>query len=470
MTGAAGCGASGCHDAIYKEWQASAHGYSAIDALFVRVQSLLAESRGVAETRSCAGCHDPVALLSGARTGAQDLQTFEGNSCLVCHRTVNTDTEGNGGYVIAPPDRYLFEGASAAAASLVGKFLIRSAPDAHVETYSRDLYRSSDFCAACHKQVPAAGENTAAGLAQEQNEYDSWKSSPWYHGDDHPDTIECRECHMRLVDSKDPARGDRHDAYRSPSDGKHRSHRMLASNMYIPATMDLPGGGEQAAMTIAWLKGKIDVPEIAHKWTTGPVVELEILAPDEIRAGELVNLKLHLRNNKTGHDFPAGPLDVLESWIELTVEDDQGNMLLELGNEQSVSPAIDAPVVYKADWYDKQGLPVERHNLWDVVGASYRRVIRSGGEEIIDVPFRCPGIARPRLSDSVAQTGPGERRSDVVFAIDNAEVRELKITARLLFRKANPEFLASVYDFEPVTEAPVIELVRETKSVTVIQP
>ncbi len=471
LAGSATCGSSGCHQSIYKEWRASAHGFAAEDILFLQVQDLLIKEKGAAESRACAGCHDPAALLGGTRheglPQGSELPIFEANSCITCHSTIETDTNGNGGYVIQAPDRYLFEERDAGLAGLAAKFLIRAYPEKHVAEYKRPLYKTSEFCAACHKQVPPPGEATTAGLAQEQNEYDSWRSGRFYHGKDHPDTIECLECHMPLVDSDDPARGDDVDSYRSPNDGKHRSHRVLASNMYIPATMDIPGGDEQAELTIKWLRGEIEVPEIADKWTTGPTVEMQIDAPESIRAGDLVNIQLHLHNNKTGHDFPAGPLDVLESWIELTVEDNLGNKLMELGADRSIRPSIDAPVVYKADWYDSQGLPVERHNLWDVVGASYKRVIQSGGSDVVDVPFRCPGIARPRLSDSASEDTPGERKSDVVFAINNAEFTELHVTARLLFRKANPEFLAKVYDVEEVPEAPVVEIVRATHTIRV---
>jgi hypothetical protein len=471
LAGSATCGNSGCHESIYNEWRASAHGFAAEDILFLQVQDLLIEEKGVAESRACAGCHDPAALLGGTRYGAatdgSELPIFEANSCITCHSTIETDTNGNGGYVIQAPERYLFEERESGFAGLAAKFLIRAYPDKHVAEYKRPLYKTSEFCAACHKQVPPPGEATTAGLAQEQNEYDSWKSGRYFHGDNHPDTIECIECHMPLVDSDDPASGDDVDSYRSPGDGKHRSHRVLASNMYIPATMDIPGGEEQAELTIKWLRGEIEVPEIADKWTTGPTVEMQIDAPERIRAGDLVNIQLHLHNNKTGHDFPAGPLDVLESWIELTVEDNLGNTLMELGADRSISPSIDAPVVYKADWYDSQGLPVERHNLWDVVGASYKRTIRSGGSDVVDVPFRCPGIARPRLSESASQDTPGERKSDVVFAINNDEFTELRVTARLLFRKANPEFLAKVYDVEEVPEAPIVEIVRATHTIRV---
>ena len=472
LTGSAGCGASGCHDTIYKEWIPSAHGFAATDILFRRVQQLLADSEGSAQTRLCAGCHDPVALLSGARIGTPDsdhsLVTYEGNSCLVCHSTVSTDEKGNGGYVLQVPERYLFEQGETAIGRFLNHFLIRSYSYQHVDSYDRPLYKTSEFCAACHKQTPLPGIRTSAGIAQEQNEYDSWKMGRWYHEEDEALRIECRECHMPLVDSDDPASGDAHDINRSSNDCKHRSHRMLGSNMYIPVVQELVGGQEHAEQTIAWLRGEIEIPEIESKWDTGPVVTLEIVAPDKIKPGELVDLKLHLYNNKTGHEFPAGLLDVLESWVELTVEDNLGNVLMQLGNEKVVNPSLDAPVIYKADWYDSQGLPIERHKLWEVVGASYRRALTSGAEDIVDVAFRCPSIARPRLSESASEEGAGERKSDVVFSINDDLITELRITARLLFRKANPEFLALIYDLDTPIDAPVVELNRASHVIQVV--
>ena len=474
LTGSAACGSSGCHESIYNEWLPSAHGFSATDILFRRVQNVLADSEGAAHTRLCAGCHDPVALLSGARDGKPiddpTLLTYEGNSCLVCHSTVSTNVAGDGGYTLQIPDRYLFEQGESDVARMLHHFLIRSYPYRHVDTYQRPLYQTSEFCAACHNQTASRGVSTTAGLAEEENEYESWRNGRWYHEENEQLRIECRECHMPLVASDDPASGDGHDSYRHSNDGKHRSHRMLGSNMYIPVAQDLIGGQEQADLTVAWLRGEIEIPEIENKWVTGPVVDIEIVAPDEIDPGELVNLKLHLHNNKTGHEFPGGLLDVLESWVELTVEDNLGNVLMQLGDETTVSPSLDAPVIYKADWYDRQGLPIERHNLWEVVGESYRRTLASGEDDVIDVPFRCPGIARPRLSESASEEGPGERKSEVVFSIGSSAVTELRVTAKLLFRKANPEFLANIYDLEPVLEAPVIELNRAAHTIKVRHP
>ncbi len=462
LLGSESCGSGGCHDDIYKEWVPSAHGFAAIDPLFLDVQKALAVASGPADTRGCAGCHDPVTLLSGARDGGaihgENLEINEGISCLVCHSISETDTDGNGGYVLEIPERYLFAG-EAGQSDFWNHFLIRSYPQQHVESFARPLYEDSEFCAACHKQTGTSGEDTPIGLAQEQNEYDSWREGHWYFEDEPEKTLGCRDCHMPLVAGTDPIDGE-----------QHRSHRALGSNMYVPVVLDLPGGAEQASKTINWLRGEIDIPEIADRWVDGPVVAMTIVAPDEIESGELVNVALVLHNNKTGHDFPAGPLDILSSWIELKVEDNLGRTLLHLGDPTGDKPTLDAPVVYKADWYDKRGLPVERHNIWEVVGSSYKHALESGGVESVDIAFRCPVIARPKISDSFSEEGPGERKSDVVFSIDNEAVTELTVTARLLYRKADPEFINKTYELESAIEAPTIELNTATHTIAVIPP
>ncbi|MDH5617539.1 MAG: cytochrome c family protein [Gammaproteobacteria bacterium] len=459
LLGSESCGSSGCHDDIYREWLPSAHGFAAFDPLFLDVQEALAEASGSAATRTCAGCHDPVTLLSGARDGTSIrgdlLKVNEGVSCLVCHSIVETDTEGNGGYVLQIPERYLFAGRDGSA-DFWNRFLIRSYPRQHIESFARPLHEESEFCAACHKQTGTPGEDTPIGLAQEQNEYDSWREGHWHHEDEPEKTISCRDCHMPLVAGADPIDGL-----------QHRSHRALGSNMYIPAMLDLPGGAEQAAQTILWLRGEIDIPEIADKWADGPVVAMSIVAPDEIESGELVNVALVLHNNKTGHDFPAGPLDILSSWIELKVEDNLGRTLLHLGDPAGDKPTLDAPVVYKADWYDKRGLPVDRHDIWEVVGSSYKHTLASGGVESIEIAFLCPVIARPKISESFSEDGPGERKSDVVFSIDNESVTELTVTARLLYRKADPEFINKTYALGSTIEAPTIELNMATHIISV---
>ena len=460
MLPSASCGSGGCHAAVYEEWTPSAHGYAAIDTLFLSVQELLAAEQGAAQTRLCAGCHDPVALLAGTRDGASiagdDLVVHEGVSCVACHSITETDTVGNGGYTLGVPREYLFAGEVAGAGAFMNAFLLRSYPRAHRETYSRDLYQSSEFCAACHKQVSEPGSDTGVGMAQEQNEYDSWRNGHWYKEDDPEATLHCRDCHMPLVASDDPA-----------GKGRHRSHRYLGSNTYMPIAVGAEGGSVHAGLTVSWLRGEIEIPEIAERWTEGPVVTIDIVAPEEVNAGELVNLALVLHNNKTGHDFPAGPLDILASWVELEVVDNLGRKILHLGSPDGDSPTLDAPIVYKADWYDKRGLPVERHELWDAVGSSYQRAIASGDAEIVDVPFRCPAVARPRISESFSEQGPGERKSDVVLRIDNEAVTSLNVTARVIYRKVTPEFLQRTLGVDAGIDEPTLVLSEATQTIRV---
>ena len=462
IPGSATCGSAGCHAAVYAEWTPSAHGYAAIDTLFLEVQTLLAEKQGVADTRLCAGCHDPIALLSGTRDGesiaGDQLVVHEGVSCVACHGIIATDTLGNGGYTLAVPEEYLYAGQTSGLTSFVNSFLIRGFPWKHRETYGRPLFETSEFCAACHKQVPESAQDTGIGIAQEQNEYDSWRNGHWYKEDDPIATLHCRDCHMPLVTSDDPA-----------GEGQHRSHRYLGSNMYMPVAVGARGGNEQAALTVEWLRGEIEIPEIEDRWTDGPVVSIDIVAPEEVDAGELVNLTLVLHNNKTGHDFPAGPLDILASWVELLVVDDQGRTVLHLGSPEGDAPTIDAPIVYKADWYDKRGLPVDRHEIWEAVGSSYRRTVSSGDAEIVDVPFRCPAVARPRISDSVSEQGQGERKSDVVMSVDNDTVTSLTVTARVIYRKVTPEFLQRTLRVESDIEVPTL-IISETERTIRVNP
>ena len=86
-----------------------------------------------------------------------------------------------------------------------------------------------------------------------------------------------------LEDAFPPARGGDWDSYRSPSDGKHRSHRFLAANQFMPLALELEGAEEHAKLTEQWLRGEIEIPEIAHKWQAGPAVPLELVVPDSVR-------------------------------------------------------------------------------------------------------------------------------------------------------------------------------------------
>ncbi|HET9709486.1 MAG TPA: cytochrome b/b6 domain-containing protein, partial [Gemmatimonadales bacterium] len=111
LAGSAGCGTGGCHERIYHEWEVSAHRYSAMDAGFQKVQSVMGEQNGPESTRYCGGCHDPISLFSGTKnifvenlTGLHGYK--EGVSCLACHAIQKTDIQGNANYTVRQPREY----------------------------------------------------------------------------------------------------------------------------------------------------------------------------------------------------------------------------------------------------------------------------------------------------------------------------------------------------------------------------
>lgn len=486
LSGSERCGS--CHRQIYEEWLPSAHRYAAMDLLFSRVEQIMAEETSPEHTRYCAGCHDPISLFSGTKNqGNATLSAAgftEGISCVSCHAIIRADVQGNADYTLALSSPYLFERDSNRAARWISDFMIRAYPQQHVSSYSRPLYKTSEFCAACHKQYMDIDLNTDIGRVQGQNQYDSWARSRW-HDETQPErTLHCRECHMPLVDSLDPAAGDSHDRNRSAHDRKHRSHRYLGGNQYLPLVHRLEGAEEQVQLTEQWLRGEIEIPEIASRWTDGPVIRMTIDAPAELALGGRARFQVILTNNKTGHEFPTGPLDMIESWLEIRVHDDRGRELYRSGQLDD-SGVVQDPVVWlKADAFDREGAPIDRHNLWDLVGKSYSRTLYPGMTDRVELPLECPSItlrrlAEQQLMDIDATTDPsavqidrdGQRRIETVaFDLPQSSPGTLEIEAILWYRKVNPEFMDRVFGgMDQIDPAPrVTEINRARRQVRLI--
>ncbi|MCC7195990.1 MAG: hypothetical protein IT356_10585 [Gemmatimonadaceae bacterium] len=443
LSGSASCGNGGCHVEVYREWEASAHRYAAMDPAFQKVQELMGEQNGPESTRYCGGCHDPISLFSGTKNiFAGDLTNLagyqEGVSCISCHAIRETDTKGNAAFVMTQPGRYMFEYSDTVGAPrLIRDFLIRAYPRYHVATLEHKLFKSPEFCAGCHKQF-IDEEINKVGWVQLQNQYDNWRTGRWNHPGDAKTTIECRECHMPLQESKDPARGDDLDYNRKPSDGKHRSHRFLGANQWIPTILKLPGAEEHVRLTEQWLRGEITVPEIADKWRDGGAVPVALRAPEVARRGEKVTVEASLRNNKVGHDYPTGPLDIIQSWVELEVTDQDGRVVFESGMRDSANFIEPGSFMLKAEPVDQNGNVIDRHNLWEMVGVRYRRAIFPGYSDKQEFTFSYPGHAK-----------------------------ELHVRARLLYRKADQFLLNFLFGAKSGMTAPITVMSEDSKVIRV---
>lgn len=425
------CGSSGCHEEVLAEWQPSAHRFSAMNPPFQQVQKDFALDRSPAETRYCAGCHDPISLFAGAK----DIQNLdlsapgmqEGISCVVCHSISEVDQRGNADYVLTAPQKYLWEHDSGAK-KFVSDFLIRAYPRQHLADYDRNILRTPEFCGTCHKQFIPEALNRF-GLSPGQNQYDEWRKGHWYNGEDPELSLSCRDCHMRLVhNSKDPGRGEAGDLRRKPDDEAHRHHGTIATNLYIPALMKLPHWEEQDRLTREWIKGETVIPEIAHLWPEGPVASLEIQGPEQTHVGEDLRLMVLVKNRKVGHNFSTGPLDFIRIWVHLTVRDASGGILAEWGGidpetrrifdvpgkeHQAGNPRDEGTLVLEGVPLDSEGQPLVEHELWRKAGGKGGRVIF------------------PMYAD----------KQSYHFVVPPSAAGPLQVTADLNFRRYRQEFL-----------------------------
>jgi hypothetical protein len=477
LAGSASCGQAGCHREIYEQWSVSAHRYAAMDTGFQKIQAVMGQQNGSESTRYCGGCHDPVSLFSGTKNiFVEDLTQQagyrEGVSCVSCHSIKETDVKGNAAYVIAPPERYLFELAEAPVARSVSNFLIRAYPRQHVQSLERTLFKSPEFCAACHKQF-IDKEINKVGWVQLQNQFDNWRKSRWNHPHDPKQTIECRECHMPLVPSRDPATGDDRDYNRTPHDGAVRSHRFIAANQFIPEAMHLPGAREQVELTHQWLRGETKVPEIADKWRTGPAVPIQIVVPKVAAPGQRLDVTAILTNNKVGHDFPTGPLDLIQSWVELRVTDQRGRLIFASGQRDGSNFITPGAFMLKSEPVDQYGNLIDRHNLWEMVGVRYRRSIFPGTSDRAEFSFTCPGAvasstglrAFAAMPDDPSGAPRVSQSSNVLVPRD--EVTELHVRARLLYRKYDQFMINYLFGANSGLSAPVTVMSEDEKTIRV---
>ncbi len=464
LAGSETCGASGCHAEIYSEWKTSAHRYAAMDPIFQGIQNVMAKQNGPESTRYCGGCHDPISLLSGTKnifveklTGLQGYN--EGISCLACHSIQKTDIQGNANYTVTQPTEYLWQwSADHTLGAMTRNFLIRAWPSQH-NRLSKRMYKKPEYCAACHKQF-IDQEVNRVGWVQLQNQYDNWAASHWNKKGDARATVECRECHMPLVDSTDPAAGDSSDYNRSLDDHKHRSHRFLAANTFVPALLHLDGADKQVQLTTRWLQGQIDIPEIRNKWAEGPVVKIRIETAPTVAPGQTMPVRVVMTSNKVGHDYPTGPLDMIQSWVELRVQDEQGRSIFSSGQRNDRNFLVPGTFLFKAEPVDQYGNLIDRHNLWEMVGVRYRRSLFPGYSDTVEYNVMCPS-GDPRLP--VAKV---PKDSEFSVSVAGAAGR-LRIDAILHYRKIDQFLLNYVLGEKSGLTAPVVDIAEATTSVCV---
>lgn len=411
------CGSAGCHAAISQDWLASAHHWSAEDEFFQAVRSATTDVQGLEATEKCGACHDPVSLLAGykdPRLGRAAPGYHHGDSCLICHAVRRVDSRGIGSYEIGVPKPYLFEYNSNRYASGVAHFLIRAYPNQHDRDYDLKLVRLAESCAPCHKEWDVIDKSV--GAVQVETQYDDWRQGKWNADPDASHRLRCQQCHMYYLTAARNSMADPYDVLIGLGT-KYRNHYFAAGNQFMPEVLGARDAAGQVQRVTEWLHGKRVVPEISGVWPSGPIVALRIEAPPSVSKGASLAVRVVLTNEKVGHSFPTGPLNIGRAWIEMKVRDDAGRTIFHSGELDNQNHIEAGSFILRPLSITTDGKEIMMPDLWHPNGPKFRPAIPPGHSATCDYQVKVPLNA----------DGP------------------LFITARLRYRKANQFFMDAVY-------------------------
>jgi Tfp pilus assembly protein PilF len=381
---------SHCHQEAHAQWRQSAHSNSNRPPWYLRNVNLLSAEKNISSSRHCEGCHDPIAVVAGAITeGAKRERPYDqdGITCMVCHSIQSVDTRGTGSFILAEPAVLTDENGKPIHRAVSDEEIL-SHLDRHSAAVMKPLYRTSEFCAACHK----------AALPRLLNDYkwqraislyDEWQLSSFSKESPLPfykkDTVsKCQTCHMprEAVATKDYG----------AKDGQLASHRWLGANTIIPQYYHYD---EQAKRIVEFLQNSVFNVDIFALQTGDPDATSNLVAPlgterFDLAAGKRVTASVVIQNKGIAHSFVPEQRDMYESWVEFTVKDSAGKVIFESGDVQPGGELDPAAHSFTNRLINKEGGVNELHQVWDNRVVAFNNTIQSGRSQLIRYCFTMP--------------------------------------------------------------------------------
>lgn len=394
-----------CHQEIGEQWLSSMHRWAAADPSYVTNIILLAKNKGIEATRYCEGCHAPVALLTGMLSPggehggvAGSVGFVNGVNCMGCHGIHSlVHLKGVASYQFKPASGYLFQLAEDGIRAWLNQYLINLSPNLHKRDMMAPVLTEPKMCAACHSQFMDKDMNDW-GWVQMQDDYRAWLKSQ-YSGQHQPtfasaSRLACRDCHMPLIKADDPS---------ADNQGLVRSHHFTAANSFVPL---LSGDQAQFERVKRFLQANrlritIDKPYRSDLPQSQQFVDESLREPSEgqmlLYLGEQLKVQVAVSNIGVGHDFPGGTIDINQAWIEFVVTDAQGQQVFASGIVDDEGELPPTTHQYHSLPVDRKGQLVWRHDLFNMVGESFRRVIPAGGADIAEYTFSVPAWVKSPL-------------------------------------------------------------------------
>lgn len=397
-----------CHQDIGHQWMSSIHKEAASDPTYVTNINLLVKNKGIAASRYCEGCHAPIALLTGELSEGGEhggvvgtVANIEGVSCMSCHGIHSLPSiKGVASYTFMPAVRYLFANSENPLLSRLNTQLIKMSPQQHKKSVGHDILKDPQVCASCHTQFMDKDMNDW-GWVRMQDEYGAWADSPYSHqGEENFSNnkyVRCQDCHMPLVKANDPS---------ANANGMVRSHLFLGANTFVPL---LRGDTKHFEATKLFLQSNkirlhIDPPQREDTLQSSQFIEESLRENDEAPyfyyLGERADIQVVISNRGVGHSFPGGTIDINEAWVEFTVTDSNGDMVYQSGYIDDQNDVDTNAYFYRSLPVDRTGKLVWRHDLFNMVGHSFKRVIKSGESDIVKYQFEIPSWAKSPLTVS----------------------------------------------------------------------
>jgi hypothetical protein len=418
-----GCAMKDCHVGPYRQWHGSAHRFASSTVAYERAAEAFIARRGRDAEVFCAKCHNPLAVASGA-FARQDWEAVasyarDGVSCEGCHLREPPPVEYgrfSASFRILPDTPYPWVDGRTDLDYLRRDYLDVD-PYFHRRKYHDEYIHTSEMCGACHgeRHVDLAGNEIVlfdelAGLQRSGLEDRG---------------ITCQKCHnnlnayVHLEELSMHARPDHRfpgialDLPEAIPPGSVDGEPFLAQDLRETADfmrLFLDGEQEVSNYERVYLHSIGDTRIDAHEDFIQNRKVLDMSASARRGADGEVVLSVTSTNNKVGHDFPTGPPDLSQYWLEVLVQSPGGGWRPLIGHDPSTG-AIDprAPRL-GGRVFDKDGLDLREH-----------AIDRVGRVELWVIPF-----AESRTHEIV---------------LDAAEVpHDARLRAEWRYRRYNPEF------------------------------
>jgi tetratricopeptide (TPR) repeat protein len=430
-----------CHQEAHQQWRESAHSNANRVPYYLRNVNLLNTEKGIEFSRHCEGCHDPIALVAGALTeGAPKKRPYDqdGVTCSVCHSIQSVDTRGTGSYVMGVPAVLVDED---------GKPITRPVTDAEILTHldrhskavMKPFYKTSEYCASCHK---AALPQTLNGYKWQRaiSLYDEWQNSsfakqsplPFYVKDS---VSTCQTCHMQREPMKLADYGAKN--------GQLASHRWLGANSVIPK---IYGFDEQATRIVQFLQASVFNVDI-FAIEQGDASDKSIPQPESLIAPlgltgfkiapkELITTDVVIQNKGIAHSHVPEQRDMYESWVAFTVKDSTGKIIDQSGFLKTNGDLDERAHSFTNRLINVKGGLNDLHQVWDNRVVAYNNTIQSGRSQLIRYGFHMPASG------------------------------DVTVTATVKYRRFNQHFMDFGMNKQHYVQ-PVVDMVSQTRTIHV---